>query len=355
MRFKILVSTVVLAISGYSAFWFYLAGQVEDRTLAWIKTQESKGLKVYYDDLTVTGYPYKIVVRMTSAKGALRPLSDPNRQFAFETPEIAVIAHLWKLSHAVVVTDYLDMTTGRSYNTDAFQLALEKVKSSIILNRDDWRPERVSVVADQASWVTENHLSAEAPSVAHNVEVHMRRPVTGSQGPKDDLEMQLPVYADVYFKADDITALELPVDTFGKKADMVKIDGALHATDMLKYNRQSLSDWRDAGGTISLRDVEIKSGPMDVKLQGDVALDQMFNPLGAFSAEVRGIDHIVKILSRHPGFRQEPGSLLLDELKNMVQSSPEGTDKRLDLSISLQNGFVFLGPLPVYETGKVIE
>ncbi|WP_321395098.1 DUF2125 domain-containing protein [Emcibacter sp.] len=344
MRFKALVITVLVVVGAYSAFWFYLAGKIEEKARIWIAAQESKGVRTFYGDLSVEGFPYKIVLKLSGLRVTLPSELTRRGEVNVAFPELAVVAFPWKLTHAVVSSAYGDISIG-SLETPDMTLSLDGVKSSLILDRDSRRLERLSLAVDRMSWAYSGTGERMPPSEARDVHLHVRRALNAPEGQE---AMELPALLETFFTAKDVVAHEIPVGIFGRKADSIQLHAILHGSRFPRYTYEDLAEWRDEGGTLAIRKLDLRSGKMDFTMNGDVSLDQDLKPLGAFSSQIRGLDHIVAVLSGHPAFQQEPGDMILEELKNMGVSDG-GEEKVLPLSISLQNGLVFVGPIPVYE------
>lgn len=341
MRFRWLVGGVLLLIGGYAAFWFMLAAKVEDKVLAFIEQKRAMGTDVFYDDLTIEGFPYQIALKVS----ALKIYMAASEGLDIEIPDISFVVQPWNLTHAMIVTDFIDL----DYGQGTFRMAFDDFRASLITDRE-FRVERISLFSQKLRW---QYGSSPKISEAHRANLHLRRPEGGQLESID-----LPVLGEFLLTAHQITAPELPLGIFGKTADSFRLESALHARHLPDYSLDSLSQWRDQGGTVAVRSFEVVSGKISLELDGDVTLDQDFKPLGAFSARIRGIDHIISILSQHGAFLHEPGNELLDELKQMGEIQKDGQhkgEKILPLSISLQNGLLILGPIPIYELPAVIE
>ncbi|MFC7048283.1 DUF2125 domain-containing protein [Emcibacter nanhaiensis] len=344
MRFKALVVTVLLVVGGYTAFWFYIAGKVEEKARIWIAAQESRGVHAFYGDLAVEGFPYKIVVKLSELKVELAPELTRRGEANLIFPEVAIVAFPWKLNHAVLSSAYGDVVLGPMQSPD-MTMAVDGLKASLVLDRDSRQPERLSLTSERLSWAYSSLGDKVPPSEARNLQLHVRRALEVTDGRQ---AMELPALLEVFLSAEDVVAHEIPVGIFGKKADLIRLHTVLHASEFPRYDREGLSRWRDEGGTLAVRTLEVRSGKMEFAMDGELTLDQDLKPLGAFSSQIRGLDHIVAVLSGHSGFQEEPGSMILEELKNMGENEGD-KGKMLSLAISLQNGLLFLGPIPVYE------
>jgi hypothetical protein len=344
MRLKILASTIVFLILSYSFFWYYMAGEVEDRIEVWVSEQKSQGLSIRYDNLEINGFPYRMELSLNGLK--VIKTGRGELPVLMTSPHITLVAFPWKINHGILISDGGSVRIG-SRRRPAFAMTFGKSRASVVIDLASRTFQRASVVSEKITWST----GRIKPSEAQQVKLHIMRPA-----PSAELEsMELPVQMKLYLEAKDVIAQEIPVGIFGKKADRVKIDLQLHGQGMPAYSKERLSAWRDNGGTLAVKNFEVTSGKMNIDLNGEVTLDSDMKPLGTFAAKVRGIDHMVEILSGHSAFQKEPGNVILQELDRMNRPEEKGGKKVLDLAISLQGGLLFLGPIPVYELGPVVE
>ncbi len=348
MRLRILISTVLFTILGYSFFWYYMAGEVEDRIEAWVDQQGQSGLRVGYDDIEITGFPYRIEITLKSVKISKKSGNSP--PILYGSPAVIFVAFPWKINHGIIMSSSSSLQVGSRRNPK-IDMIIGKLRASLVTDLASRTITRASFVVDKVTWRVGRQQRQEKVSEAHEVKIHMFRPKT--QTATDTME--LPEQMRLYLQAQDVIVQKIPVGIFGKKASQVKIDLRLHGENLPIYTQDSLSKWRDTGGTLTVKNIEVTSGEMDIDLNGEVTLDQDLKPLGAFSAKVHGIDHMVDILSGHSAFQVEPGSMILQELEQMNKLEAVGGKKAFTLSISMQSGLLFLGPIPVYELDSVIK
>ncbi len=344
MRLKFLASFFLLSALGYSLFWYYMAGELEDRIEVWVDEQKSRGLSIKYQELDINGFPYRMELSIRKLK--VIKTGPETLPVLARSPHITLIAFPWKINHAVIISDGGAFRIGSRRNP-AMDMAFGKFRSSVVVDFASRKFQRASVVIDKVNWTA----AKAKPSEAKQVKLHIMRPVQAA----DEDTIELPIQMKLYLEAKDVIAREIPIGIFGKKADQVRLDLQLHGEALPTYTKDALVSWRDKGGTLAVKNFEVISGDMDIGLDGEVALDADLKPLGAFSAKVHGIDHIVTILSGRPAFQQEPGSMILQELKRMNREETTGGKKAFDLAISLQGGLLFLGPIPVYELEPVVE
>jgi len=107
---------------------------------------------------------------------------------------------------------------------------------------------------------------------------------------------------------------------------------------------QALTGWANAGGVLELKAFSFAQTPLDAAGEGTLALDEALQPIGALTLRAHGVAETVDLLAREG---------LLDErnaktAKIMVQGLAKPDDSgrpRVDLSLSLQQGYLWLGPI----------
>ncbi|MBI2255021.1 MAG: DUF2125 domain-containing protein [Proteobacteria bacterium] len=106
----------------------------------------------------------------------------------------------------------------------------------------------------------------------------------------------------------------------------------------------ALRGWAQAGGVLEVKAFSFAQKPLDAAGEGTLALDEALQPLGAITLRAHGVAETVDMLDRDG---------LLDErsaktARIMVQglAKPDDTGKAyVDLSLSLQQGHLWLGPV----------
>ncbi len=362
MRLKILASVILALVVGYSIFWHYMAGEVEDRIEIWVKGQKSHGLTIKYDELEISGFPYRMELSLKDINIVKK--GQNKIPVLFTSPDITLIAFPWKINHGVIISPGGMVRLGSS-NRPEMTVTIGKTRASVIIDFASRKFRNASFIMENVTWVTGRPAKNTVPSVAEEVRLHLRRPESATvamSGAEASGEMELPILMKLYLSAKGVVSQQLsqqiPGGIFGKKADQVIIDLQFHGEKFPAFTRDDLGSWRDSGGTVTVKNLSISSGEMDIRLDGEATLDQDLKPLGAFSSRIQGIGPIVDILSRHSAFQVEPGKMILQELKRMSRPGTGASDKgkdSLDLAISMQGGLLFLGPIPVYELVPVVE
>ncbi len=347
MRFKIIIASVLILIAAYSLFWFQVASRVEDDTLAWIEKTKNNttGLKVFVGDLTISGFPYRIVVEASSLNASFPKDSYGERAISMTVPEIAAVYQPWNPSHIIVVTDYFDATIGE-INDPEININFDKVKSSIILDAETMKMDNLSIVAEKINWQNVNVSGDQAGSAMEMAELHLRN---SQPGIETQSSYDLPVQKAIFFKAKNSEIAELETGLFGKYADEIIIETILHANRQPDFTKLSLSTWRDEGGTLSIKSFEYGTTDAHISFSGDITLDENLKPLGAFDAKVSGIENMFGALSRNENIPQTTRLLLQGQAQSATSS------EEVPLSVSMQNGMMYIGPIPILELDAIIE
>ena len=58
------VGGIAIAIIGYTAYWFIVAGEIEDRIAEWAEDQRARGIVVEAGAPEVSGYPLQFQVSL---------------------------------------------------------------------------------------------------------------------------------------------------------------------------------------------------------------------------------------------------------------------------------------------------
>ena len=289
MRIKIIIASVLLLIGAYSVFWFQLAGEVEETVLSWIEESEERrgGIKVFAGDVSVSGFPYRIVVEASSLNAILPAGMIGTEPASVMVPEVAVVFQPWKPNHAIIVTDYFDAVLGELADPVA-NVAFDKVKSSVIFDIETRELINLSFIADKVSWNRPGPQNSAENSELEKAEFHLRRQVGEAQ---EQVSFDLPINRAIFFKAQNATIKEFASTILGQKADQIKLEAFLHANEQPDYTKAGLSKWRDEGGTLSISTFEYGTAQAGISLSGDVTLDESFKPLGAFDTKVSGFEN----------------------------------------------------------------
>ena len=115
----------------------------------------------------------------------------------------------------------------------------------------------------------------------------------------------------------------------------------------------AMAQWRDDGGTVEIRKLDIRHGVLQMDADGTIALDGNLQPEGAFSLKVLGFLEAVDGFEAAGMIRPRGAEVLKAVLSVLAsgkgkwageaEADPEG--KRIKVPLSIQNGIFYVGPL----------
>jgi hypothetical protein len=111
------------------------------------------------------------------------------------------------------------------------------------------------------------------------------------------------------------------------------------------WPREALAAWRDGGGVFQLRESEISWGPLWAAGDGTLALDQAMQPLAAGTVRIAGLSETLDALTAAGMLQPDPAKLAQIMFGALARPPVEGGRPEVKLPLSIQNGFVYMGPI----------
>lgn len=323
MRYIALLGAVALAIVGWSGVWFYAAGEVVTSIENWSEQRRAMGMTVAYDELSVSGYPFRVRVDAPGVEigmpaHPLKPL--------FRSNALKAIGQPWDLKHILLeLNGAHSLSFGPAKTRNTFRFVTETGLASVKLDGAG-RINRVSIDFGNASFAMKDTILADT----ERLRVHLR-PGQRSET-LFDLAVQLGRSRFVSPRpmplGNEISALDLQVSLQGG------IDGLPAGAHPVVY-------WRDQGGALDVTKMHLAWGPVITDTNGTLSLDQEMRPLGAMTARITGHNVLVDI-ARAEGQLSEDGASAAKVALGLLAAANGG---RLSVPLNMQDGHVFLGPV----------
>jgi hypothetical protein len=138
------------------------------------------------------------------------------------------------------------------------------------------------------------------------------------------------------------------VGTLGRNLDQLagqlSVRGALNPTDL---SPDGLSRWRDAGGTLELTDFSLAWGPLQIAGDGTLAVDDALQPVGAFTAQIAGLDRVVSLLEKTGRMRPQQAAIARIALAVLTRAPANGGAPQARVPVSIQDRQLSIGPIPL--------
>ena len=324
MRYFLLIGAVIAMMATWTGAWFYVAGQVRTAVEAYI-TEDIPGWNITYKTLKIEGFPFRIKIDVQMPRLVL---SGERGTIRWETNHISAMRHLWQPRHVLVdLTGQHRITVNRAGQTHHFIHDNDLATSSIetdeggrlrLLSLDITSPELKS---DSKATAQGKRLQIRAgwnPDSIRNVDLALRGDqITFS-------ETFLNRNLNVQWR--DIRLLDLNTTVTGLPDDM--------AMAML------VSQWRDGGGTVEVRQLRLQWGEVDITAKGSLALDERMRLIGALTAQIKGYEKLID-LAVATGDLGDGGEVAARAVLGLLAAAGGGI---LSVPVRLQDGQLFLGP-----------
>jgi len=320
-QLRIIVAIGFFAILGYSALWYTVAFRFEKELAKDFAALNDQGLIAGYSDLSLGGFPYRIILTLDNPK-----IAGKRNGFAFSADKLDIITHLWTPSH------YLLQTNGTE--TEIFQKKIrfkDGYARASVRKQDDGR---IVIAAD--SYELDDFELERAPSLLETMKIN-------------DWKMYFRVHDTPLAPASTLYEerfIDFRFELGGQIADLT-ITGGVSGPTITDWDERNLVNWRDEGGLAEFDEIKMNVGGLNLIGDGSLTLDERLKLLGSLSFSTRGavtpedrkrlIDYI-----RANGIRRFDGSSL--KLSNQL---PE--------AITLQNGQIILNGTPLRELDSVLD
>jgi hypothetical protein len=115
----------------------------------------------------------------------------------------------------------------------------------------------------------------------------------------------------------------------------------------------ALAYWRDKGGTIEVTELALDYGPLKARASGTAALDGAMQPVGVFTARIRGFFQTIDALKARGLIRARDALTAKMVLGVLARKSDDGGSPILSLAVTVQDRKVYAGPVALAEVPEV--
>ncbi|MBV8089759.1 MAG: DUF2125 domain-containing protein [Alphaproteobacteria bacterium] len=316
---------LVVLLGTYAAYWLIAAGQVKDGFSAWAEAQRARKVDISWARIDISGFPLAYRVDLEKAvlhDGRVTPSPE------LRIPLLAASARPWDFANwQLTASDGIAASLAGAGERPPLK-AVAKTAAGVL---------RVGESAGAALWLRLREIEAEAGARVpiSSADVWITLPPNPSRSPADpglglavDLrQIQLPGISPVL--GDEIDQL----------AFAVTVKGAFPGGKLA----EAASAWRDAGGTIELGNLQLKSHGLSASATGTIALDGELQPVGGISGAIEGYDQILAALVENGHLRASDAGLARLALAMLAKAGPDGKPM-IATAFRIQNGQMFLGP-----------
>jgi hypothetical protein len=334
-RLGLAIAALLLTVFGaYAAFWFVIAGRIEDGVAQWAGSLRAQNLDLSWRTIRVGGFPLTLSVTLSEAR--LRNLATTAPNSELQVPLLSGNASLWNLRvWQVTASDGLSATVKLASGAVA-TLTAQKASGSVA----------VAAEGGGTVWLRLSEPAADAGMrlAAGDADLWLALPAHMPQT-HDERAVGIAV---------DLRALTLPSvpAAFRNPVDEIALGVTVMGAVPAAPPRRAAASWRDLGGTVELDHFALRWGTLSVTGSGTAALDPDLQPIGSFSGTIAGYDELMKALVA--AGRLHPGEARLAGLALGMLAKP-GPDGRPELatSFTVQDGEMYLGPVKLGKAPRI--
>jgi hypothetical protein len=329
----------------YTAYWFLVASNLKDGIGAWVQARAGTGVQVSQSRIEISGFPLQIRVIITGPRVAFSGFSETGGGDRWEWRGEHLIARMapWNLGRISVDlagAHAVDIATGRR------RQSLRGQAGTLLLVADlhgDGLPASARLSAAGLSVKTGG--GARLVSVA-GAEIFAERlfpdQVT-NKTPTFDLDLRL---RGLQLPA----ALSLPL---GEDVAQLTIEAKLLGALEFPATVEALGHWRDDGGIVDIARIETQYGPLYVRANGTIALDQAMQPMAAMTAKARGFFQAIKALRKAGHIRSRDSAMARVVLGILARKPKGGGPASISLPLSIQNRKLYAGPVRLMDVPAI--
>jgi hypothetical protein len=319
-------AVLVVGIGVYTAFWWIVAGKIEDAATAWRETAHAQKIDATWQKMRVTGYPLALQLDLSDVAVKDGATSPPT---TFQAPLLSATIRPWNLHGAS-----FDAPSG-------FSAALGPDTAPLMQLNADHASGAAARDGDGSTtiWLSLYQAKATAPALpAVSARIAHAWIIMPPGFPASHQDAGLAF-------AMDARDLALPAAPAGFKPSIddlgfgLTLMGAFPAGPV----RQAAAAWRDSGGTLELDRLHLRWGEMEITGSGTLALDNDLQPVGGFSGAVSGFDQLLSTLVASGRVKAGDARVARLALAMLAKAGPDGRPE-ISTSLTIQNGEMFLGP-----------
>lgn len=331
------VLVIVAVLGGYGAYWFVLAGQIEQGIQRWEAERRAEGWTVDHGPIARSGFPFVLDLEMPSPalKRSDPPVSWRGERLQATLKPVAPgeIGFTFAGKHQLVLP------------IDGQQRPLEAMLGTGVLDlRLDGRG-RAEAVA-----LNVNNVDARFTDTSEQFHAAAARFVVRRHEVANDA------------KADPRTALAMETDTrieglhlpprmaglMGQEIPLVAALANLIGPLPSATTQAAMAAWRDAGSYVEVREFQLTWGKLQIQGAGNARLDAQLQAAVQLDCKVRGADALIDALVMDRQLSLPEGLLAKAGLFALMRPGENGEPPYLRVPITVRDGNrIYLGPVRV--------
>jgi hypothetical protein len=337
-RSALALAIFLVSLIALSGLWAWAGWQAEIALTAWTEAKRAQGWTVTYKEPEFSGWP----LRLTADLG--EPALVSPRDLSWRGPPLALESTLWAPLTLQVAApgrhdfDWPPLRPGGSGGQAALEAA--EATGTAHFSADGWL----------------RRLDAHFRN-ARLMEASAQRQQTQLQGvdiAEVNLRLSEPMLRDasgtarIRLDAREIVLPNRAQPALGRDMARLAFDGRLSGVIPGGPLAAALQVWRDSGGEALLDSFDMEWGPLDLRGEGVLRLDDALRPEGELTVTASGMDATIDRLAAAGLINS--GAVFAAKLAiETLGKREEGTGRRsLTVPINLRGGLLYLGPVALF-------
>jgi hypothetical protein len=326
-----IVFALAVLSGGYVAWWYVVASQLETNIVTWIEQQRSQGVEATFEKIAQKGFLGSVhfsikkpKIQKSGPRGwtwsgdvlnlSLKPWAIHRLMFNVAG------SHQWKLHNPASVTIFEGTTK----------------KWSGVFTLKEGAPDQVNINL--------NALEIKDVSANNNFQV------TEADISISEISEQAPSFK---FRILGIELPEMLQSPLGRDVHHVNAKG--HFTGRFKLGKwpDVLAAWRDGGGALDFKSLDLDYPPLRVWGDGTITLDSHMQPVGAFAVKAGGVFETVDALYDQGMIPM--GTLFATKiaLGLLSEKTINGDSSYLNMALTLQDQTLYNGTVKLLKISPV--
>jgi len=337
-----IVGSLVVAAGVYVAAWFQISEQTRAAMEQWAAGLPADRASVELGEMHRSGFPFAVRWTLSGPRGRANWVFGDVSAIA---SSVSVAIEIWRPN--VFKVGVVGLVADGTHQPSAQQWrAAIDLGTVSVLARDEGAVEAlfeftaVEVGVGTIARMERSAGRAEQLSGA----VRARGPTgPGARDPRYELAARLKGVSTPY-------------------SDQAPLEGdgtaSLEATLSGNPGDASLEDfvaWRDSGGVLDVKELEVSWRPVELAFDGTITLDERLRPLGAGTADLRGLDAVIDWLVMQGRLTGAQASGTKIALALMTRPAKDGGEPVVRLPLTAQDGRLKAGPFVVARLPSLVR
>jgi hypothetical protein len=344
------IAILALIFGGYFFWWNTVADTALSQVEIWKQAKIKEGYSIEHSPIEISGFPYRVRLDL----GALQ-VKHPNSALT-TADSVWVVAQPWSLKHIIFGTKG---TATHQWIQNSVSRKLELTPTESVGSATLTSKGKLKTLAIDLKDIQSIFTDAKGPQKATTgrFQIHVRQSVLpqkmaeGAEAPAS--EQDIPAWQ-MAVRVDDLTLADRTDLPLGNHISHAAISAVVEGKSSDFTSKEKILAWRDKGGAIDVRELNLVWGKSSATADGNLTLDTENRPLGAFRAKITGFNELLDVFGQAKGLDAK-NRLAAGFALNLIAKENEKGERYLDLPISLQNGAAYLGPVSLTKLDPIFD